>query len=96
MLVAGYVDQLDHVYSLFPQDQVLVLRLEDLSSTPQAVMDKITEFLRLPRFSTNYRPHFTGAYPTPDKEALKVLADHFKSYNERLHQKYGIKINDWT
>jgi hypothetical protein len=91
-----YADQLDHIYSLFPKSQVLIIRLEDLSSRPQMAMDQITQFLEVPSFSTDYRPHFTGAYPTPSKEALKILADHFKPHNERLHQKYGIKISDWT
>lgn len=91
-----YVEQLDHVYTLFPKTQVLVERLEDMAFRPQQVMDRITKFLGLPEFSTNYRPHFTGAYPTPNKEALDELSKHFKPYNERLHQKYGIKTSDWA
>jgi hypothetical protein len=40
-----YGEQLDHLYALFPREQVLVLRYRDLVDRPTATLDRICAFL---------------------------------------------------
>ena len=43
-----YGEQLEAMFGLFPRDQVLVLRAEDLNRDPADVLAKLREFLALP------------------------------------------------
>jgi Sulfotransferase domain len=40
-----YGEQLEHLFSLFPRDQVLLLRYRDLRDTPVPTLDRVSEFL---------------------------------------------------
>lgn len=44
-----YGEQLQHLYSVFPAEQVLVLRYRDLVDDPVRTLDRICGFLRVPR-----------------------------------------------
>ena len=44
-----YADQLDRARSLFPRDQLLILRSEDLDRDPGAVLGRARRFLGLPQ-----------------------------------------------
>lgn len=45
-----YADQVARYLDLFGPDQVLILRFEDISKTPDAVIDRVLNFLDLPPF----------------------------------------------
>ena len=71
----------------FPKDQFLFLRLEDLSSNPQAFMDKITDFLNI--------DHWTPSEPSLVEnkgkirlqmlpETRELLSDFYRPFNQQL------------
>lgn len=65
-----YGEQLQHLYSLFPRDQVLVLRYRDIVDTPAQMLDVICGLLcverrvitRLPRENVTAQPDRTLTY----------------------------------
>lgn len=46
--VASYAVHLEHLFSLFPHEQVLVLLLDDLASDPRSAYERTLEFLDVP------------------------------------------------
>ena len=49
-----YGEQLERLYALFPRDQVLLLRSDDLNNAPAAVLGRVGDFLGLRRMP---QPH---------------------------------------
>ncbi len=43
-----YAEQLERLFGLFPRDQVLILRAEDLRADPGTALDRVRSFLGLP------------------------------------------------
>jgi Sulfotransferase family len=62
-----YGQQLEHLYSVFPRDQVLVFRYRDLVEDPPGTLDRICGFLdvrqgvidHVPRENVTAHPHYT-------------------------------------
>lgn len=67
-----YGEQLEHLYSVFPREQVLVLRYRSLIIGPVAALDKVCAFLgvatgtlaELPRENVTVHPHPSLRYRT--------------------------------
>jgi hypothetical protein len=65
-----YGEQLQHLYSLFPADQVLVFRYRSLITDPVPTLDRVCEFLgvaggvltELPRENVTAHPHPSARY----------------------------------
>ena len=80
-----YGEQLDHLFGLFPREQVLLLRYRELRDDPAATLDRVCHFLgvaegevtSVPRH--NVRPDVSGrtSGPTPVERAaaLPFFAD---------------------
>src|SRR4029077_6196383 len=86
-----YAEQLERWLTLFPREQFLFLKAEDLSAEFGETLDAVHDFLGLPahRFEEPKRLH-TGEYAemTPDVRARMV--EYFRPYNERLYDLLGI------
>jgi hypothetical protein len=86
-----YAEQLERWLAVFPREQLLVLKAEDLFASPQQVLDVVHEFLGLPehRYASVERLN-PGAYDdgiSPETRAR--LADYFRPHNERLYELVG-------
>ena len=88
-----YVDQIQRLFNLFGQDQVLIVRSEDLFCTPKETLNKIYTFVGLGAYvhtkeqlSTNTHK---GCYEPMPPETRTVLAEFFRKPNELLYTLLG-------
>jgi len=96
-----YGEQVEHLYGLFPREQVLLLRYEDLSGSPRETADRVCRFLGVdegviegvPR--RNVRPDVTGRTygPTPEERATAV--GRFIDDVRRLEELTGWSLPEW-
>jgi hypothetical protein len=87
-----YAEQLEPWLALFPREQFLFLKSEDMLADPQHALDATHEFLGLPphRPEHIHRLNVTrGHEPLPD-DIREDLADYFRPHNERLYELIGI------
>jgi hypothetical protein len=85
-----YVDQLTPWKTLFREDQLLILKSEDLFVSPEAVLDKVFPFLGLPNLPPRQYEAFNS---NPDYKmppgVRQALTDFYRPYNERLRDLLG-------
>ncbi len=88
-LIRGrYADQLPWLFEVYPREQILILRSEDLYSDPRGVYDRVCDHLDLPHYDgVEFGQHNAGTKLGPvDADELGWLADYFSEPNERLRQ----------
>jgi sulfotransferase family protein len=87
-----YAEQLERWLEVFPREQLLVLKAEDLFLEPQPVLDAVNEFLGLPPHAApDARRLNPGRYAEDmPSETRAQLADYFRPHNERLYELTGI------
>ncbi len=92
-----YHEQLVLLYDHFRAEQILVQRVEDLSSEPEEVMQNITNFLGIsPLSNSKYVKYNAGSYLKDiDPPLLLELQNYFAPYNAKLHNDFGIRVDDW-
>ena len=86
-----YIEQLPPWMDLFPRDQFLILRSEDLYSNPKAVVQQTLDYLNLPSSHLNqeYKPFNDAKYASMAPETRTRLVEYFKPYNARLYDYLG-------
>ena len=85
-----YVNQLPNWMKLFPKEQILILKSEDLYTDPAATFNTTLEFLNLPPHQLeNYEKHNSGEYPPVSEELYQQLKDYFRPHNQRLAEYLG-------
>jgi len=86
-----YAEQLEQWLELFPREQLLVLKAEELFDAPQGALDRVHDFLGLPphRYEQIARlnPGSYGDGIAPETRAR--LAEYFRPHNERLYELAG-------
>jgi hypothetical protein len=95
-LITGlYVYFLEKWMSLFPKEQFLILRNEDLSQAPAAVMSQVFEFLGVPDCQhIEYPRKNTTTYPSQiDEILLTRLQEFYRPHNQKLEEFLGRKFN---
>ncbi len=87
-----YAEQLERWFALFPREQFLFLKAEDMSADPQQALDATHEFLGLPphRLASAARLNVSPAYDTLPRDVRERLGDYFRPHNERLYELVGI------
>ena len=91
-----YVDQLAHWMSLFPKEQILILRSEDLRMNPSGVVKEVLKFLELPAWEPKEQNNYGEAdYPKMDPHIKQRLNEYFKPHNRRLSDFLGRDFG-WT
>jgi hypothetical protein len=86
-----YAEQLERWLALFPREQFLFLKAEDMFAHPQQALDATYRFLGLPP----HRPEdVVGLNISPEHESMpgdvrETLADYFRPHNERLYELIG-------
>jgi hypothetical protein len=95
-LVRGrYADQIRHVRSLFPAEQLHITFADDLEADLQGTYDALTDFLGLPRYQLVDPQRFKVNSYEPMEPALRQrLAEYYADPNEDLFGLLGRRL-DW-
>ena len=96
-----YGGQLEHLYGLFPREQVLVLRYREVRDAPAATLDRICRFLdvaegvlaELPRH--NVRPDVSGRTAGPTTAERAAALPRFADDVARIEAITGWDLADW-
>ncbi len=80
-----YADHLSRWLACYPEEQVLLLRSEDLFDRPRSVYRRVTDFLGLPAHDLVSADRLNAA-PRAESDPLTLaqLRDHYRPHNERL------------
>jgi len=83
-----YVDKLKKWFEIFPKEQILVLRSEDLYEKPSLIYETTLEYLNLRKWKLKeYLKYNYYADQQKIGELIrKQLIDYFKPHNERLYR----------
>jgi hypothetical protein len=84
-----YHQQIERYLDLFDRDQVLIIDSRELRNAPSSAIDRVIEFVRLPKFehSQEWSPMHIGEYEGEMPPATReVLREFYKPYNERLYE----------
>jgi hypothetical protein len=82
-----YLPQIQRWHSLFPKEQILILRSEDLYHEPQAIMEETQAFLGLKTWHPKEYDIFKeGSYPPINPETRDKLVAHFEPKNKALYE----------
>lgn len=94
IIYAGlYVFFLEKWMSIFPKEQFLILRTEDLAANPINVMEQVFDFLELPNYQiTQFPKKNSGSYQGISKEVICKLSEFYKPYNQMLENCIGMKL----
>lgn len=81
-----YAEQLLRWLALFPPEQLLVLKAEDLFSEPAETMATVWDYLELePMYQGEYEAHRAQSYHV-HASTRQYLADYFAWHNRKLYQ----------
>src|SRR5579859_7884576 len=83
-----YIEQLPAWMNLFPREQFLILRSEDIFTDPVSIVRQTLEFLNLPTVGmrTDYKPFNDASYTKMAPATRARLVEYFKPYNARLYE----------
>jgi Sulfotransferase domain len=89
-----YVDYIPAWMKLFPKEQFLVLKSEDLYRDPSAILKETFAFLNVPNMAIKeqkeeYTQFNKASYTKLDPATRQRLVEYFKSYNARLYEFLG-------
>lgn len=92
-----YVDQLRRLRAFFPDEQLLVLKSEDLRHDPLATLNKVCRFLGLSELSkVEARVEHSRQYQAPmDKRSKAYLLDVYEFQIKELERLLGWDCSDW-
>ncbi|NEP46556.1 MAG: sulfotransferase domain-containing protein, partial [Okeania sp. SIO2H7] len=89
-----YVEFIKKWMAIFPRKQFLILRSEDFYQDPATIMEKVFNFLDLPKHQLkNYQKLNSGYYPTLPQSIHESLSNYFQPYNQKLEAYLGMKFN---
>jgi len=90
-----YANQLKIWLELFNSEQLIIISTEDLESNPQVTLDKIYDFLKIPK---NHKlipeKQKKASYPKMKNETREFLINLYKKNNAELFSMIGQKF-DW-
>jgi len=87
-----YASLLKPYFFLFPKDQIHVIKSEDFFDDVNTEINKVYEFLGLPRRTlTNIKTHKVGpdTYPPMDAQVKQTLQQLYKPHNQELSAMLG-------
>ena len=89
-----YFYKLKRWLSLFPQEQVLILKSEDLDQNTSQIISQTHDFLSLPSQELlEHKHHNSGSYRLQDENLKRQLQAFFKSHNQQLETLLNRKFN---
>ena len=87
-----YSKKIKKWFEIFPKNQFLILKSEDLFSKPSEIFHQTQDFLNIPEITLDeFKTARKGAYKNKsiDSNTRKYLSDFFKPYNEELYSLIG-------
>lgn len=94
LLSSLYIFYLKRWLALFPRDQFLILKSEDLFKDSATTMSKVHTFLELPDYQlSKYRNLNPGSYPSVSNSLRHRLAEFYQPYNQQLEEYLDMKFN---
>ncbi|MGH3085954.1 MAG: sulfotransferase domain-containing protein, partial [Rubrobacteraceae bacterium] len=85
-----YVDQLRRWMNVFPREQFLILKSEDLYEDPQRILHQTQEYLGLRPWSLpGYEAYNLKEYADIDPATRRRLVDYFAPHNQQLYALLG-------
>lgn len=86
-----YADQLMRWSEFFGDEQMLVLKSEDLFERTSDALESVLGFLGLPGWSPEaLEPCLKGSYPPMNPSTRRRLRDYFEPHNRRLYEYLGV------
>ena len=86
-----YAEQLERWYEVFPKEQILIIKSEELASETNKVMNKIFHFLGLDDCNIHDSSKKNKiVYEPMRKETRLNLTEYFRPYNKKLYSLTGI------
>ncbi len=78
---------------LFPREQFLILKTDDLYLDTNKAMQKVFSFLELPNFAFNdYKRELVGSYQPIDRALNAALTQYYAPFNQKLADLLKIEI----
>lgn len=99
LLARGYYDsQLEHLLQFFPRDQIHVMIMERWVNDPERSFEALLEFAELPAQTLAKKVVHMRSYTVDPIEpsTQNWLAELYRPHNERLFQRLGESIEEWT
>lgn len=86
-----YIEQIKPLFNLFPREQVLILKSENLFTNTPMVLQEVFNFLDLPNWEIKCdRIYNRGKYKQEmPRYVRKKLVAYFRPYNEQLYEYLG-------
>lgn len=89
-----YIEQIPVWMKLFPKEQFLILKSEELFKEPTGILDQTCEFLGVPPVSLqerkeDYKLYNGASYSKLSPETRQRLVEYFRPYNARLYEFLG-------
>jgi hypothetical protein len=85
-----YVRQLEHWFGVFPQEQMLVVRSEELYERSAETFARVADFLAIDRDpDISFTAHNQTSGPPLDPAIRRRLSEHFAPFNARLTDLLG-------
>ena len=85
-----YAEQLDRWFAVFPREQFLILRFEDLARDPLGVLNVTLDFLGLPRADdVSLEARNTRRYEPMTETTAARLTEYYEPHNARLEALLG-------
>lgn len=95
VFISLYVYFLAKWMAVFPKEQLLVLRGEDLFEKPVETMQQVFNFLGVPDHQLpHYQNYFPGVHRSVNPEIRQMLSEYFQPHNRRLEEYLGVQF-DW-
>ena len=89
-----YIHFLKKWVNIFPKEQLLILKSEDMYENPAAITKQVFDFLGLPDYQLlEYKNYFPGSYPEIDASLRHQLSELFQPHNQKLEEYLGMKFN---
>ncbi len=83
-----YINQLPAWLNIFPREQLLILKSEDLYANPASIIKQTLAYLNVPANAQPraYKPFNEAKYTPMKPETRARLVEYFKPYNARLYE----------
>jgi hypothetical protein len=86
-----YADHVARWLEVFPREQILFLKFEDIAADPRNALEEVHRFLGLPPYrGGELRKLNAAAYADMNPRTRAELVEHFRPYNQRLRKLTGI------
>ena len=83
----------------YPRESLLIVRLEDMAEQLESTLAEMAQWIGADPFPDGvmHSRCRVGTYRAdPPPELVDFLAQHYAESNRRLHEDFGIQIDDWT